>query len=183
MSAVLRRRLDLRQYQEAQESLRQFPAEIVAPPLSCWAAAVETLTATKLYQDRRLAIKQYRTDAEQAFAYAGIAFGLRLRNSEQQGASTRSLVSTEPPVEELGQTEATLKQVQSLVDQGSPLPAISLLANAYRRRSANLGFAMLSTVEPEPGRNGGQSRPQDPLMRTPPQGCSRNCGFRWRRLI
>ena len=41
MSEVIRRRLELGQYREAQESLQHIPAETITPPLSCWASAVE----------------------------------------------------------------------------------------------------------------------------------------------
>ena len=141
MSEVIRRRLELGQYREAQKYLQHIPAETITPPLSCWASAVETLTSTKLHRDHRLAIKQYPIEAEQAFAYAGIAFGLRLHNSEQQAPASGSPISTEPPVEEPGKTEATLKQAQLLADRGNPLAATSLLANAYRRRFRQPGVA------------------------------------------
>jgi len=130
LSDILCRRLELSQWQEAHESVRHLPPEIHLPPLTCWCAAAEIFASSQLYRDRKLAVMQYPQQSEQALAYAGIALGLKLRQTAKHLPAAVPMISVEPPAEEPGKAEATLKQAQTLADQGHLLAATSLLAEA-----------------------------------------------------
>ncbi len=136
LGTILSNQLELGQWQEAGQLVRSLPAQVRNPVLNCWLTATELLTSTKLYRDHRFAVLQCPSESDQALLYAGIALGLKLRNSQKEPLAAKSVDRGRIPDEEPEKTDETIKQAQSLADQGNRFAATAFLADALRQRPA-----------------------------------------------
>ena len=134
LSTILLNQLELGQWQEAEQLVRSLPSQVRNPVLNCWLTATELLTSTKLYRDHRLAVLQCPSESDQALLYAGIALGLKLRNSQKEPLAAKSVVPGKILDEEFDKADETIKQGQLLADHGDCYAATSFLAEALHRR-------------------------------------------------
>jgi len=134
LGTVIRSQLESGQWQEAEQLVRSLPSHVRNPVLNCWLSATELLSSTKLFRDHRLAVMQCPSESEQALLYAGIALGLKLRNSHKESTAAKSVVSGKILDEEFDKADETIKQAQLLADQGDSSAATSFLADALHQR-------------------------------------------------